>query len=173
MLTVSTSDWTPWKRPIQFESYLGAKPEGHADAEADVPLRPEVHGEKETRHELRFAGIAAAAVQCRIAERCRHASLVLELGAGCDVGAAKRKVFAGREARHAGGVPPHGGRVFRDSGRAGIGVSEAADPLLVKREARGARLERAEHEAGGRNRQGRDVSLHGFLPSIGNADVIG
>src|SRR3954468_15665260 len=113
MLTVSTSDWTPWKRPIQFESYLGARPEWHADPEADVPLRPEVHGEKETRHELRFAGVAAAAVQCRIAERCRHASLCSELGAWRDLSPAERKGVSRREARHAGGVPPHGRRVFR------------------------------------------------------------
>src|SRR3954447_15903413 len=35
------------------------KPEGHADAKANVPFRTQVHGEKEARHKLRFAGVTA------------------------------------------------------------------------------------------------------------------
>src|SRR5205085_7472406 len=128
---------------------LGGETEGHAHPESKVPFRPEIHGEEEARYEFRLAGVAATAGQRQIAERGGHAAVVLEFGFRHDVGAAEREVLARRKPRHARGIPPYGGRVFRDRRGAGIGISEAADALLVKRESGCSRLVREAHQKTG------------------------
>src|SRR5262249_21902742 len=138
---------------------FGLETEGRVDADAEAPLRTEVHDVKNVGQEDGFACIATVAVVERLPDG-GHARSVVELGARDNRVRSEQEVLAGRPARHSGRVPPDGGGVLRGGGGARIGVAEAAHTLLGEAECGGLRLFCADERKRGRNEKREYVLFH-------------
>src|SRR4029077_14349705 len=132
-------------------------------ADAEVPLRTEVHHVENVRQEDGFARVAAVTVVCSL-KRGRHARSVAELGARYDCVRAEEEMLAARQPRHAGRVPPYGRGILRRRGATGVSISETAHTLLGESECSSLRVFRADERKRGRNEKREYLLFHWISP---------